>query len=60
MGVKLGKSWWYSDFRNATFEVQIGISATDWSTSHWLIIYDNRTVRNAVDRAKKEQATKVL
>jgi hypothetical protein len=60
MGLTTGNTWWFTDFENATVKVQISISATGFSASHWLIIFEHKALGAAFDRAKKEHEKRAL
>ena len=44
-GIRGGNSTWFSNFETPTVFIQLGILATDSSTSSWRIIYENKALR---------------
>jgi len=53
MGIKVGRSNWFTNFGTNMLQVQLVISADDNSTAHWRIILENKPLRANFGAGKK-------
>lgn len=53
MGIKVGRSWWYTNFDAPTLWVQLGIGASDMDTAYWRIIFEDKPLRAEFEKSKK-------
>jgi hypothetical protein len=58
-GINGGKSSWFSNFETPTLFIQLGVTASDGSTSGWRLIYENKALKKEFDASKrlKEKGT---
>lgn len=58
-GIRGGESSWFSNFNTSELELQLNISATDHSTAHWVMIFENKALKKSfeLDRKGKEKGT---
>ncbi|MCG6207772.1 hypothetical protein LPW26_24250 [Rhodopseudomonas sp. HC1] len=54
-GIRGGNSSWYSNFETTDFSIQLGLTATDSSTSNWRLIYENKEIRKGFEASKRSR-----
>jgi hypothetical protein len=60
MGIKVGRSHWYTNFDSTDVFVQLGVLADDSSTTQWRIITENKALRAKFDAGKKTHERSAL
>jgi hypothetical protein len=60
MGIKVGRSNWFTKFETNLLQIQLGIFADDSSTAHWLIIWENKPLRANFGVGKKANEKNAL
>jgi hypothetical protein len=53
MGIKAGRSSWFTNFETNLLRIQLGIIADDNSTAHWRILLENKPLRANFEAGKK-------
>jgi hypothetical protein len=52
-GIRGGESVLYSNFETPTLSIQLGLIASDSSTSRWRLIYENKVLRKEFEASKR-------
>jgi hypothetical protein len=52
-GIRGGETSWFSNFETPTLFIQLGITASDSSTSRWRLIYENKAMRKEFEASKR-------
>jgi hypothetical protein len=60
MGIKVGRSSWFTIFETNLLKIQLGITAGDGSTARWLIIWENKPLRSNFEVGKKANEKNAL
>jgi len=60
MGIKVGRSNWFSNFETNLLYIQLGIIADDNSTAKWRIIMENKPLRENFGSGKKANKKNAL
>ncbi len=58
--IQSGNAWSYTNFSNNMITVQLGIGATDPSTSFYKIIFDNNVLKSNFEKGKKTNEKNAL
>jgi hypothetical protein len=59
-GIRSDDSMWFANFETSTIFVQLSLVATDNSTLHWRIIYENKNLRTAFEQDQKNREKRSL
>jgi hypothetical protein len=54
-GIRGGETNWFSNFETPTLFIQLGITASDSSTSRWRLIYEHKTMRKEFEASKRKR-----
>jgi hypothetical protein len=60
MGIKVGRSSWFTNFETNLLFIQLGIIADDSSTAQWRIIMENKPLRIKFEAGKKAHERNAL
>jgi hypothetical protein len=60
MGIKVGRSDWFTNFETNLLFIQLGIIAEDSSTAQWRIIMENKPLRTKFEAGKKAHERNAL
>jgi hypothetical protein len=60
MGIKVGRSSWFTNFETNLLQIQLAIHADDSSTAHWRIIWENKPLRANFGVGKKANEKNAL
>ena len=60
MGIKTGRTMWFTDFNTSALMIEIGIMASGMDQANWRIIFEEKNLRSKFEASKKTKEKNAL